>query len=58
MRNVPKHIYQFEDAKELNDRVSNPIGSGPYVFDHWDVGYEVDAALSGQTRGIPDMTIR
>jgi peptide/nickel transport system substrate-binding protein len=37
----PKHIYEFKDAKELNDRVSNPIGSGPYVFERWDVGHEV-----------------
>lgn len=37
----PKHIYQFTDAKELNARVSNPVGSGPYLFDKWDVGKEI-----------------
>lgn len=37
----PKHIYQFTDAKELNGHVSNPVGSGPYVFDHWEVGTEI-----------------
>ncbi|MCF7956166.1 MAG: ATP-binding cassette domain-containing protein [Phycisphaerae bacterium] len=37
----PKHIYRFQDARQLNDRVSNPVGSGPYIFDKWDVGREV-----------------
>ena len=37
----PKHIYQFKDAKQFNHRVSNPIGSGPYVFERWDVGKEI-----------------
>ncbi|MBW8015280.1 MAG: hypothetical protein FVQ82_03770 [Planctomycetes bacterium] len=37
----PRHIYQYENAKELNDRVSNPVGSGPYLFDKWDVGREI-----------------
>jgi peptide/nickel transport system substrate-binding protein len=37
----PKHIYQFKDAKQFNHRVSNPIGSGPYVFERWDTGKEI-----------------
>ena len=37
----PKHIYQFKDAMQFNHRVSNPIGSGPYVFERWDVGKEI-----------------
>ncbi|MGA2324543.1 MAG: peptide-binding protein [Sedimentisphaerales bacterium] len=37
----PKHIYQFKDAKEFNKRVSEPIGSGPYVFERWDVGNQI-----------------
>ncbi len=37
----PKHIYQFDDAEEFNKRVSNPIGSGPFVFEKWDVGSKV-----------------
>ncbi len=37
----PKHIYQFEDPKEFNQRVSNPVGSGPYVFEKWDIGSEI-----------------
>jgi peptide/nickel transport system substrate-binding protein len=37
----PKHIYQFKDAKEFNKRVSEPVGSGPYVFERWDVGKEI-----------------
>ncbi len=37
----PKHIYEFEDAQEFNKRVSNPVGSGPYVFERWDTGEQV-----------------
>lgn len=38
---MPKHIYQFDDPQEFNDRISNPIGSGPYVFEKWNVGQEI-----------------
>jgi peptide/nickel transport system substrate-binding protein len=37
----PKHIYQFKDAKEFNKRVSEPVGSGPYIFERWDVGKQI-----------------
>lgn len=37
----PKHIYEFTDARRFNERVSNPTGSGPYLFEKWDVGSEV-----------------
>ena len=37
----PKHIYQFKDAKQFNQRVSDPVGSGPYVFERWDVGRQI-----------------
>lgn len=37
----PKHIYQFDDPQEFNKRISNPVGSGPYVFEKWNVGREV-----------------
>lgn len=37
----PKHIYQFTDAQEFNKHRSNPVGSGPYVFEKWDVGAEI-----------------
>ncbi len=38
---VPKHIYEFSDAAEFNKRRSNPVGSGPYLFEKWDVGREI-----------------
>jgi peptide/nickel transport system substrate-binding protein len=38
---LPKHIYEFSDAEEFNNRVSDPVGSGPFVFEKWDVGREV-----------------
>ncbi|MBN2018650.1 MAG: hypothetical protein JW749_00310 [Sedimentisphaerales bacterium] len=37
----PKHVYQFKDAKEFNQRVSEPVGSGPYVFERWDFGSQI-----------------
>ena len=38
---LPKHIYQFDDAEDFNKHRSNPVGSGPYVFEKWNVGREV-----------------
>jgi peptide/nickel transport system substrate-binding protein len=38
---IPKHIYQFDNPEEFNDRRSDPVGSGPYVFERWDVGQQV-----------------
>jgi peptide/nickel transport system substrate-binding protein len=37
----PKHIYDFNNPEEFNKRVSNPIGSGPYIFEKWDTGDKV-----------------
>jgi len=37
----PRHIYDFNDPEEFNKRRTNPIGSGPYVFEQWDVGRQV-----------------
>jgi peptide/nickel transport system substrate-binding protein len=37
----PKHIYDFNNPEEFNKRVSNPVGSGPYVFEKWDSGNQV-----------------
>ena len=37
----PRHTYQFNDPNEFNKRISNPIGSGPYVFEKWDVGQQI-----------------
>ncbi|MBN2018651.1 MAG: hypothetical protein JW749_00315 [Sedimentisphaerales bacterium] len=37
----PKHIYQYRNAREFNERRTNPVGSGPYVFEKWDVGRQV-----------------
>jgi len=37
----PKHIYEYEDAQEFNDRISDPVGSGPYVFERWNVGSDI-----------------
>jgi peptide/nickel transport system substrate-binding protein len=38
---LPRHIYQFGDPEQFNKRVSNPVGSGPYIFERWDVGRQV-----------------
>ncbi len=37
----PKHIYGFTDARQFNSRISDPVGSGPYVFWKWDTGKEI-----------------
>ena len=37
----PKHVYEFGDAAVFNSHRSNPVGSGPYVFEKWDVGQEI-----------------
>jgi len=53
---LPKHVYGLAlplgagatpgasagvNHDRFNKRVSNPVGSGPYVFDRWDVGRQV-----------------
>ncbi|MGA2914623.1 MAG: peptide-binding protein [Sedimentisphaerales bacterium] len=37
----PKHIYDFKTEEEFNKRISNPVGSGPYVFEKWETGDKV-----------------
>lgn len=41
MEIYPKHIYDFNEPEEFNKRITEPIGSGPYVFEKWDVGREI-----------------
>ena len=38
---LPKHVYQYKTGKQFNDIRSNPVGSGPYVFETWDVGRKI-----------------
>ncbi|NLA75402.1 MAG: hypothetical protein GX846_08040 [Deltaproteobacteria bacterium] len=38
---IPEHIYKFNTPDEFNKRISNPVGSGPYIFEKWDVGREI-----------------
>jgi peptide/nickel transport system substrate-binding protein len=38
---LPEHIYKFSDAAQFNKHISNPTGSGPYVFEKWDTGREI-----------------
>lgn len=37
----PKHVYEFDDPMEFNRRVSEPVGSGPYVFEKWETGKQI-----------------
>lgn len=37
----PKHVYEYSNAEQFNNRRTNPVGSGPYVFEKWDVGSQV-----------------
>ncbi|MBW8015279.1 MAG: hypothetical protein FVQ82_03765 [Planctomycetes bacterium] len=41
MEIYPEHIYKYDDPKDFNDRISDPVGSGPYVFEKWNVGSDV-----------------
>ena len=38
---LPKHIYRYDDPAEFNNMRSEPVGSGPYVFEKWDVGQQL-----------------
>ncbi len=38
---LPRHIYKFNKPDEFNKHISDPVGSGPYVFEKWDVGREI-----------------
>ncbi len=38
---LPKHEYKFDDPQEFNKRRSNPVGSGPFVFERWDSGRQI-----------------
>ncbi|MGE4285811.1 MAG: peptide-binding protein [Phycisphaerae bacterium] len=38
---LPKHIYKYDDPSEFNKKISNPVGSGPYCFERWDVGNQI-----------------
>jgi len=38
---LPKHIYQFDDPEQFNKMRSNPVGTGPYVLERWDVGRQI-----------------
>lgn len=38
---LPKHIYQFSDPAEFNKHRSDPVGSGPYIFEKWKIGREI-----------------
>ncbi len=38
---LPKHIYEYKNPEEFNNRISNPVGSGPYIFEKWDVGQQI-----------------
>jgi peptide/nickel transport system substrate-binding protein len=38
---MPKHIYEFTDAQQFNENRSNMVGSGPYLFERWDLGQQI-----------------
>ena len=38
---LPEHVYGFSEPHEFNKYVSSPIGSGPFIFERWDVGREI-----------------
>jgi len=38
---LPEHIYKYDNPSDFNANRTNPVGSGPYVFDKWDVGQQI-----------------
>ncbi len=38
---LPRHIYKYDDPMQFNTNNSTPVGSGPYMFEKWDVGDKV-----------------
>ncbi len=38
---VPEHIYGFTDETQFNQNRTNPVGSGPYIFEKWEVGSSI-----------------
>ena len=61
---LPRHVYGLAlplgagatpgasagvNHDQFNKRVSNPVGSGPYVFEKWDVGRQVYGAASAES---------
>jgi peptide/nickel transport system substrate-binding protein len=35
---LPKHVYEFEDVREFQQRLREPVGSGPFLFEKWSHG--------------------
>lgn len=38
---LPEHIYAYDNPQDFIKHISNPIGSGPYVFESWAVGQQI-----------------
>jgi len=38
---LPSHIYRFDNPRGFNAGVSNPLGSGPYIFEQWKPGQKI-----------------
>ena len=38
---MPKHIYEFTDAGKFNETRAEMVGSGPYLFESWELGRQI-----------------
>jgi peptide/nickel transport system substrate-binding protein len=38
---LPRHVYKYKNPQEFNNRRSYPVGSGPYLFESWQVGRQI-----------------
>jgi peptide/nickel transport system substrate-binding protein len=50
---IPRHVYQYTDAKKFNEIRDKLVGSGPYVFEEWKPGQEISLRRNPRYYGKP-----
>ena len=38
---LPQHVYAYDDPAAFNRHHSDPVGSGPYIFEKWNKGQQI-----------------
>lgn len=50
---IPRHVYQYKEAKAFNAIRDKLVGSGPYVFEEWKAGQEISVRRNPRYYGKP-----